>query len=196
MIQYHNPHFLISTFFGVGKISKKMPGTIGSIFAFPLSYLILKLSRNIQNLLNVESIVNLYIAYFAIPLIIIVLLFFIGVYCSHHYSILINKKDSSEIIIDEVVGQSLSIIVTIPITFFLLYNIKMITGATLYYDIVLVSAVLGNFILFRIFDIFKPWPIGLCDKKIGGGWGIMLDDILAAVFTIVTYFALLIVVVS
>jgi phosphatidylglycerophosphatase A len=39
-----------------------------------------------------------------------------------------------------------------------------------------------GFLLFRVFDILKPWPIRLIDRKVGGGLGIMLDDILAAVF--------------
>lgn len=41
--------------------------------------------------------------------------------------------------------------------------------------------VLVGFLLFRLFDIFKPWPIGWLDKKIKGGVGIMLDDVLAGV---------------
>jgi phosphatidylglycerophosphatase A len=39
-----------------------------------------------------------------------------------------------------------------------------------------------GFILFRIFDIVKPWPIKWIDQKVQGGLGIMLDDVLAAVF--------------
>ncbi len=42
--------------------------------------------------------------------------------------------------------------------------------------------VLSGFVLFRLFDILKPWPIGWVDKKVDGGLGIMLDDVLAAVF--------------
>ena len=38
------------------------------------------------------------------------------------------------------------------------------------------------FILFRLFDIAKPWPIGWLDRKLGGGLGIMMDDVLAGVF--------------
>ena len=41
---------------------------------------------------------------------------------------------------------------------------------------------LAAFVLFRVFDIFKPWPIGWVEKRFGGGLGIMLDDIVAAVY--------------
>ena len=44
-----------------------------------------------------------------------------------------------------------------------------------------INIVLG-FILFRIFDIFKPWPISWLDKRVSGGLGIMLDDLVAGVF--------------
>ena len=39
-----------------------------------------------------------------------------------------------------------------------------------------------GFVLFRLFDIFKPWPIRMVDKRIGGGFGIMFDDVLAAFY--------------
>jgi phosphatidylglycerophosphatase A len=42
--------------------------------------------------------------------------------------------------------------------------------------------VLAGFVLFRLFDIWKPWPIRYCDQHIHGGFGIMLDDVLAGVF--------------
>ena len=45
--------------------------------------------------------------------------------------------------------------------------------------------ILAAFILFRVFDIAKPWPIGPIDKKVSGGFGIMLDDVIAGVFTAV-----------
>ncbi|WP_020561604.1 phosphatidylglycerophosphatase A family protein [Methylosarcina fibrata] len=44
------------------------------------------------------------------------------------------------------------------------------------------QTIIAGFILFRIFDILKPWPIRWIDRQIGGGLGIMLDDVLAAVF--------------
>ena len=42
--------------------------------------------------------------------------------------------------------------------------------------------VLIGFVLFRFFDIIKPWPIKLLDKHVHGGFGIMIDDVLAGVF--------------
>ncbi|MFT5396772.1 MAG: phosphatidylglycerophosphatase A [Gammaproteobacteria bacterium] len=42
-----------------------------------------------------------------------------------------------------------------------------------------------GFVLFRVFDILKPWPISLADKKVHGGFGIMLDDVIAGVFALI-----------
>ena len=51
------------------------------------------------------------------------------------------------------------------------------------------NLILG-FILFRIFDIIKPWPIKLLDKHVHGGFGIMIDDVLAGVFAwVILYFS-------
>jgi phosphatidylglycerophosphatase A len=47
------------------------------------------------------------------------------------------------------------------------------------------QSVLVGFILFRFFDILKPWPISLADKKLDGGFGIMFDDIIAGLFALI-----------
>mgnify|MGYP005988882807 CR=1 FL=1 len=47
------------------------------------------------------------------------------------------------------------------------------------------QSIVVGFVLFRIFDIFKPWPISFIDKKMTGGLGIMFDDVLAGVFALV-----------
>lgn len=39
-----------------------------------------------------------------------------------------------------------------------------------------------GFVLFRLFDVLKPWPIGMADKRVSGGFGIMVDDVIAGVF--------------
>ena len=47
------------------------------------------------------------------------------------------------------------------------------------------------FLLFRIFDIWKPWPVELADRRVDGGLGIMLDDLLAAAYAVLVFVALL-----
>lgn len=42
-----------------------------------------------------------------------------------------------------------------------------------------------GFILFRIFDIWKPWPVNWADKKLEGGLGIMLDDVIAGIYALI-----------
>ncbi|AJQ96802.1 phosphatidylglycerophosphatase A family protein [Gynuella sunshinyii] len=45
--------------------------------------------------------------------------------------------------------------------------------------------IVAGFLLFRLFDIVKPWPIGWLDKRVKGGFGIMIDDLLAAVYALI-----------
>ena len=47
------------------------------------------------------------------------------------------------------------------------------------------QSVLVGFIIFRVLDIFKPWPISIADKKLTGGFGIMFDDILAGAIALI-----------
>jgi len=46
--------------------------------------------------------------------------------------------------------------------------------------------IIAGFVLFRFFDILKPWPVSLADKKLHGGLGIMLDDVLAGFYAMLT----------
>lgn len=50
--------------------------------------------------------------------------------------------------------------------------------------------VIAGFVLFRIFDVIKPWPIRDIDRKVGGGFGVMIDDVLAGVYAWVILFLL------
>ena len=83
-----------------------------------------------------------------------------------------SSNDPQEIVIDEFVGQMLPLL-AIPIyeTLYLLPKI--------YYCI-------PAFLLFRLFDILKPYPVGHVDKNVKGAIGIMLDDILAGIYTIIS----------
>ena len=51
-------------------------------------------------------------------------------------------------------------------------------------------SILAGFAAFRLFDIWKPWPIRWCDRNIGGGFGIMFDDVVAGVFACLSLHAL------
>jgi phosphatidylglycerophosphatase A len=42
----------------------------------------------------------------------------------------------------------------------------------------------AGFLCFRVFDIWKPWPVRVADARVGGGFGVMLDDVLAAGYTV------------
>ena len=46
--------------------------------------------------------------------------------------------------------------------------------------------IIAGFVVFRVFDIIKPWPVSVLDRKVGGGFGIMIDDVLAGVMACVT----------
>jgi phosphatidylglycerophosphatase A len=188
-MQYYNPNFLICTFFGISKIFKRFPGTVGSLIAIPAAYLINELSSQILSLVDIEYSYY-HIVHFLTPILITALLFVIGVYASEQYIIETGKSDPQEIIIDEIVAQTLCLFVTIPITFALILN-NLSDTITVYYDVVFVIAITSNVVIFRFFDIIKPWPIRYFEKKISGGIGVMFDDILAALFTIVIYFAIL-----
>jgi phosphatidylglycerophosphatase A len=92
--------------------------------------------------------------------------FIIGIYLCGKTASDAGVHDHGSIVWDEIVG------------FF-------ITMALL--PIIWQNVVLG-FILFRLFDILKPWPIKLLDKHVHGGFGIMIDDVLAGVFAWVLLF--------
>jgi len=83
----------------------------------------------------------------------------IGVWAAHTHSQSLGVHDASEIVIDEVAGIWLCL---------------------LFVELSLASMVLG-FILFRVFDIAKPWPIRWLDRRVKGGVGVMLDDLVAGI---------------
>ncbi|MBV1881807.1 MAG: phosphatidylglycerophosphatase A [Pseudomonadales bacterium] len=93
-------------------------------------------------------------------LVLVGFLFVAGIYICGRTAKDFGVHDHGSIVWDEIVG----------------YLITMIFAPTGWPWIVL------GFVLFRIFDIWKPWPISLLDKKVHGGFGIMIDDVLAGVY--------------
>tara|TARA_Y100000590_G_scaffold366693_1_gene426206 strand:- start:992 stop:1477 length:486 start_codon:yes stop_codon:yes gene_type:complete len=82
-----------------------------------------------------------------------------------------KSDDPQEIVIDEVVGQML-VLLAIPI-YETLYPLPLV-----YYCI-------GSFCLFRLFDIWKPYPISYIDDNASGSLGIMFDDVIASFYSII-----------
>lgn len=91
-----------------------------------------------------------------------------------------TAHDPGEIIVDELAGQWLTysmwhawLVVIAGRSGAAVGLLNDVAGAPLY--------LVAGFFLFRFFDILKPWPISWADRNVHGGWGVMFDDLLAAI---------------
>lgn len=110
-------------------------------------------------------------------LIITIVASIIGIWICGRTSELMNVHDDPHIVWDEWAGMWITLL---PFAFIGFDQLAEIDGVKLDWFVILVA-----FILFRLFDILKPFPISWADKKVSGGLGIMLDDILAGLMAIV-----------
>jgi phosphatidylglycerophosphatase A len=143
--------------FGLGKI-RFMPGTFGSLATIIILYYLF-------HVLNISS---------SIVFIGLIIIFAYSFYAISEHIKDSENKDPSEIIIDEFLGQS------IPIY---LYEISHGTTkdgseAIVYYSLF--------FILFRYFDIMKPFPVNFFDKNFKNTFGVIMDDICAGFYVVLT----------
>lgn len=90
----------------------------------------------------------------------VAILFVIGCWTSKCTADALGVHDHPGIVIDEIVGYLITMAL-VPVTWY--------------------WAILG-FLLFRVFDIWKPWPVSFVDQRLKGGLGIMLDDVIAGIF--------------
>jgi len=97
-------------------------------------------------------------------------IFIYSVYSLDRFKKSFDEIDSKEIVIDEFIGQSIPVM---TIYFFLQKND--------FENFILYT--LFSFILFRFFDIIKPYPINLIDRNMKNGFGVMFDDVVAGLFT-------------
>ena len=139
---------LIVTFFYIGN-AKIAPGSIASLVTTLIFYLFAK--HLISYLFIIIILMTTILAFFAI-----------GIYT---YKLL--KKDRSEIVIDEVIGQSIALL---PLLFF-----EQTNPPKLFMCII-------SFLFFRFFDIVKPYPINKFDRM-NNSFGVIFDDILAGIFS-------------
>ena len=143
--------------FGLGKI-KFMPGTFGSLATTIFLFYLF-------HALNISS---------NIILIGWIIVFIYSFYAISTYTKDSENKDPGEIIIDEFLGQS------IPIYLYeISHNLtKESDEALIYYSII--------FVLFRYFDIMKPFPVSFFDKNFKNSFGVIMDDICAGFYVVLT----------
>ncbi len=101
----------------------------------------------------------------------ILLILLISIISIEIYSKSIEKNDSSEIVIDEFLG-----------IYFIMLFYDHFSSSNLFIDIIFI------FVFFRIFDILKPFPANFVDKKIKNSFGVILDDIIAGIYSLVALF--------
>ena len=148
-------NFLFVTLFGIGKIGK-IPGSIASLATTIFLFFLF-------HVLNVQP---------HIVLIFVIIIFFISLYSVNIFIIDLDNKDPKEVVIDEFIGQS------IPIC---LYEISH-EGAKETSQVL--TSYFIMFILFRIFDIAKPYPVSYYDKNFKNSFGVIMDDVAAGLYVV------------
>lgn len=139
-----DPIQLLAFGFGSG-LAPKAPGTVGTVAALPLYWLMAP-----QPLWIYSTIV--------------VVAALLGIWICDRASTALNVHDHPGIVWDEFVGLWIALW-AVPVE---------------------PLWILAGFLVFRVFDIAKPWPIGWLDRRAGGGFGIMIDDVVAGILACLT----------
>ena len=150
-------NFLFVTMLGLGKI-KYIPGTIGSFVTIIILYCLF-------HIINLSP--NIFLFF-------LILIFIYSFYAVSSHIENNENKDPGEIIIDEFIGQS------IPIY---LYEISHGTEKTQNEAIIFYGIC---FILFRYFDIMKPFPVSFFDKNFKNSFGVIMDDVCAGFYVVLS----------
>jgi phosphatidylglycerophosphatase A len=184
----------IATAFGVGYIPKA-PGTFGSlvgiavaILTHPVSLLVIVGALFLPGLgidmpmFNGRSAPALLL----VPsLVVLLILGFIGVWSSSRAAEYAGIRDPQYVVIDEVSGMHLTLVLALmPIglpTYLIPSDEASVFALYSAFSLLNWKYLLLGFILFRVFDIWKPWPIRRLER-LPGGWGIMADDWMAGIY--------------
>ena len=143
------------TFFGIGKI-KKIPGTFASLATTVLLFFLF-------HILNVSPNIILFA---------VIIIFLISLYAVNIFIKDLSDKDPKEVVIDEVIGQS------IPLYLYeVSHNIPKDSNDDLKFYLII-------FILFRFFDIAKPFPVNYFDKNFKNSFGVIMDDVCAGLYVV------------
>ena len=148
-------NFLFVTLFGIGKI-KKVPGSFASLATTLFLFFLF-------HVLNISPHFVLFS---------VIIIFFISLYAVSIFIKDLTNKDPKEVVIDEFIGQS------IPICLYeIAHNIPKETDQILKFYFIM-------FILFRIFDITKPYPVSYYDKNFKNSFGVIMDDVCAGLYVV------------
>jgi len=148
---------LFVTMFGLGKLPK-IPGTFGSLATIIILYVLFHILNLSSNLILIGLMAILIFSFLAVE--------------SHIKNC--ENKDPKEIIIDEFIGQS------IPIY---LYEISHGTEKSANESIIFYFIC---FVLFRFFDIAKPFPVSYFDKNFKNSFGVIMDDVCAGFYVVLS----------
>ena len=150
-------NYLFVTCFGIGSF-RFAPGTITSLITAIFLY-------SLFHIINLSS---------NTILIILLIVFVYSFYAVSEYIKYNENKDPKEVVVDEFIGQS------IPIYLYEISHrtVKDSQEAVLFY--------LYIFILFRYFDIKKPFPVNFFDKKFKNSFGVIIDDVVAGLYVVLT----------
>ena len=157
-------NYLFVTFFGIGTI-RFAPGTITSLITTVLLF-------SLFHILNLSN---------NVILLFLILVFLYSFYAVADYIKENENKDPREVVIDEFVGQS------IPIYLFEIAHgsEKNFQEAILFYIYI--------FVLFRFFDIKKPFPVNIFDKNYKNSFGVIIDDVIAGFYVVFTLIVFMII---
>ena len=152
---FNKINFFFVTLFGIGKI-KKIPGSFASLATALFLFFLF-------HILNVSPNMVLFS---------IIVIFFISLYAVIIFIKDLPNKDPKEIVIDEFIGQS------IPICLYeVAHDMPKETDQVLKFYFIM-------FILFRIFDIAKPFPVSYYDKNFKNSFGVIMDDVCAGLYVV------------
>tara|TARA_B100001057_G_scaffold457551_1_gene505951 strand:- start:314 stop:784 length:471 start_codon:yes stop_codon:yes gene_type:complete len=143
--------------FGLGKIPK-IPGTFGSFATIILLYVFFHIFNISSNIILIGLILIFIFSFYAV-----------AVHIKDN-----ENKDPKEVIIDEFIGQS------IPIYLFEISHgtEKSPDEAIIFYGVF--------FLLFRFFDIVKPFPVNFFDKNFKNSFGVIMDDVCAGIYVVLS----------
>ena len=150
-------NFLFVTLFGIGKL-KKIPGSYASLVTTIFLFFLFHIFNLSPNFILIG----------------ILIIFFLSIYAVNIFIKNLDNKDPKEVVIDEFIGQS------IPIFLYEVSHgtVKEPNEAIIFYGVC--------FILFRYFDIVKPFPVSYFDKKFKNSFGVIMDDVCAGFYVVLS----------